>query len=140
MKRLRVISLLILTCLCTAAIAKTQDRAIRADVPFDFVVGSKLLPSGNYQFLTSFARTSHAIFIRNADYQMVMLSMTGEPDALPGNSTRLVFYKYGDRYFLREIHCPTMALNVEFPQSKLEEQTRQQMAWLEPEQVLLALN
>jgi len=113
---------------------------IRANVPFEFVVGSSHLSSGNYQFLTSYARSSHAIFIRNADQQIVMLSITGEGGNLPGNVTRLVFYKYGDHYFLREIHCPTMALNVAFPQSKLETQTRRQMAWLGPDQVLLALN
>jgi len=140
MKRFRVISLLILTGLCTTGIAKAQGDAIRANVPFDFVVGSKQLPSGSYEFVTSSARSSHTIFVRNADQRIVMLSMTGETGKVPGNVTRLVFYKYGDHYFLREIHCPTMALNVALPQSKEEKQTQRQMAWLGPEQVLLALN
>ena len=140
MKRFRVISLLVLMGLCTAGIATAQGSAIRAKVPFDFVVGSKQLPSGSYEFVTSFARSSHTIFVRNDDQRIVMLSMTGETDKLPGNITQLVFYKYGDRYFLREIHCPTMALNVALPQSKEERQTQRQMAWLGPEQVLLALN
>lgn len=140
MKRLRVISLLILTGLCTAGIAKAQDGAVRADVPFDFSVGSRHLPAGSYQFSTAFARSSHAIFIRNANQQIVTLSITGEAGSFPGNSSRLVFHKYGDHYFLREIRCPTTALNVDFPQSRQEEQTRRQMAWLGPDQVLLALN
>ncbi len=140
MKRFRVISLLILTGLFTAGIAKAQEGTIRANVPFDFVVGSKPLQSGTYQFLTSFARSSHAIFIRSTNQQIVMLGMTGEAGNLPGNVTRLVFYKYGDHYFLREIHCPSMSLNIAFRQSKREKQIRQQMASLGPDRVLLALN
>jgi hypothetical protein len=140
MKRFRVISLLILTGLCTAGISKAQNGTIRANVPFDFAVGSKLLPSGSYQFFTSSAQSNHTIFIRSADQQIIMLGMTGEDSNLPGNVTRLVFYKYGDHYFLRDIHCPTMSLNIAFPQSKLEKQTRQQMAWMGPDRVLLALN
>jgi hypothetical protein len=140
MKRFLVISLLILTGLCTAGIAKAQVGPIRANVPFDFTVGNKSLPSGNYQFLMDSARSSHMVFIRSADQQMIVLTRTGESGNLPGNATRLVFYKYGEHYFLREIHCPTAALNAAFPQSKLEKQTRQQMAWMGPDRVLLALN
>ena len=140
MTRFRVTSLLILATLCMAGIAEAQDREIRANVPFDFVVGNKHLPSGSYQFFTSFVRSSNTILIRNAHQQIVMLSMAGDAGNFPGNVSRLVFYKYGDHYFLREIHCPTVALNVAFPQSKQEKQTRRQMAWLGPDQVLLALN
>jgi hypothetical protein len=106
MKRFRVISLLILTGLCTAGIAKAQNGTIRANVPFDFAVGSKLLPSGSYQFFTSSAQSNHTIFIRSADQQIIMLGMTGEDSNLPGNVTRLVFYKYGDHCVSRRRQQP----------------------------------
>jgi hypothetical protein len=137
MKRFRVISLLVLAGFCTAGIAQAQDRAVRAKVPFNFVVAGKTLPAGNYEFVT---QRSSTILIRNADQQIALLSMTRASDASSNYSSRLVFNKYGDSYFLREILCPSIAVNAAFPQSKQEKALRQNMAWLGPDTVLLALN
>ncbi len=137
MKRFRVITLLILAGFCTAGIAKAQNHEIRANVPFDFTVANKHLPAGHYQLFTQPGGT---LVIRNADQQIAVLTMTGEASTVPGYSSRLVFNKYGDSYFLREIHCPVIAVNADLPQSKQEKQLRQNMAWLGPDTVLLALN
>ncbi|MBV8114110.1 MAG: hypothetical protein JO300_05170, partial [Silvibacterium sp.] len=49
MKRITTTALFILAALVTAGGAVAQDRAVRATVPFDFTVGDKLLPAGNYE-------------------------------------------------------------------------------------------
>jgi hypothetical protein len=138
MKRFRVISLLILAGFCTAGIARAQERVVSANVPFDFAVSSKHLPSGNYQFLT---QSSGTILVRGDSQQFFVLATAD----LPGSSNSdksgwLVFHKYGDSYFLREIHCPNIGLNEDLPQSKQEKQLHQHLAWLGPDTVLLALN
>jgi len=138
MKRFLVISLLVLAGFCTAGIAKAQDREVRANVPFDFVVANKHFSSGNYEFLTQSDGTT--ILVRNGSQEIFVLTRADDDARVTDYSSRLVFYKYGDSYFLREIHCPSIAVNADFPQSKQEKQLHRQMAWLGPDTVLLALN
>ena len=137
MKRFAVISLLVLAGFCTAGVARAQDHEIRANVPFDFTVASKHLPSGSYQFLKA---SDGTIVIRNADERVALVTLTSPGEVRPGYYSRLVFHKYGDAYFLREIHCSSVAVNADFPRSKQEKQLHEHMAFLGPDTVLLALN
>jgi hypothetical protein len=137
MKRIGIISLLVLAGFCTAGIAKAQDHEVRAKVPFDFTVARMHLPSGSYVFIK---QSNGTVLIRNADQRIVLLTLTSPADSDPGYSSRLVFHKYGDSYFLREILCPSIAVNADFPKSKQEKQLQEHMAWLGPDTVLLALN
>jgi hypothetical protein len=137
MKRFRVISLLILAGFCTAGIAGAQEHQVRANVPFDFAIAGKHLPSGDYQFLT---QTNGTILIRNGHQQMFVLANADRPGRTTDKPGYLVFNKYGDSYFLREIHCSNIALNEDFPISKQEKQLHEHLAWLGPDTVLLALN
>ena len=137
MKRFPVIALLALAGIATAGSLQAQSREVRAKIPFDFVVSGKQLPAGNYSFLS---QPDEAMVIRNADQRVTVLSLTHDVSGTTTGTSRLVFNKYGDHYFLNEILCPTIALNVELPQSKQEKQIRSQQAFLGPDQVLLALN
>jgi hypothetical protein len=137
MKKFAAIALVIFAGVCTAGSLQAQSHEVRADVPFNFVVGNKQLPAGHYTFFT---QPSYTLVIRNTRYQLTILSRTDDAGSLKGYSNRLVFNKYGDHYFLREIRCPSIAMNVELRQSKLEKQIRVQTAWLGPEQTLLAMN
>ena len=136
MKRFAAIALVVLAGACTAGTLQAQSHEVRANVPFDFAVGSKTLPAGHYTFFTE---PNDTVVIRNVDYQVTILSRT-EEDSSVGHGSRLVFDRYGDHYFLREISCPSIELNVEIPPSKLEKQVREQRAWLGPNTTLLALN
>jgi hypothetical protein len=135
MKGFAAIALVVLAGACTASL-QAQSHEVRADVPFNFAVGNKQLPAGHYTFFTD---PSYTLVIRNIDYQFVALSRIEDAGRAIGNSNRLVFDKYGDHYFLREIRCPSIAMNVELRQSKLEKQIRVQRAGLGPETTLLAL-
>jgi hypothetical protein len=136
MKQFPVTGLLILASACTAASLQAQSREVRADVPFSFAVGSKQLPAGHYTFVTG---PSDTILTRNTDNEVVFLTRTENAYHPVGYLNVLVFNKYGDDYFLREIRCPSIAMNVEIPQSKMEKQIRVHTARLGPDQTLLAL-
>jgi hypothetical protein len=137
MKRFAIIALIAAAGACTAGSLQAQSHEVRANVPFDFAVGSKVMPAGHYSF---YSEPNDTIVIRNSDQQISILSRTEDTGTLSGFASQLVFDKFGDHYFLREIRCPSIALNVDFPLSKLEKQTRTQLAWLGPEQTLIALN
>ena len=137
MKRIGAIALVLLASAFTAGTLQAQSHEVRANVPFDFAVGSKQLPAGHYTFI---AEPNDMVVIDNTDYKITILSRTEETGNAATYVSHLVFNKYGDHYFLREIRCPSIATNVEIPASKLEKQVRQQRAWLGSEQILLALN
>jgi hypothetical protein len=137
MKRFAAIALVVLAGAFTAGTLQAQSHEVRANVPFDFAVGNKQLPAGHYTF---FSEPNNTVVIRNNDYQVTILSRTEDTGHISGYVSHLVFNKYGDHYFLREISCPSIAVNVQIAPSKLEKQTQVQRAWLGPERTLLALN
>jgi hypothetical protein len=136
MKRITAIALLALGGVFGTGKALAQDH-VRATVPFEFTVGNKTFPAGTY----SITRVSDTqIAIRNQDSPDAMLSMTSqEPDQLTKNV--LVFDKYGNHYFLREILCETEKMNMGLPRSKSEARARELEAKnpTDAGQVLLAL-
>ena len=77
-------------------------KQVRANIPFQFVVGDKSLPAGEYA-VKPFT-DSRVLAIDNRDSHASALRMTSE---IAGNrkseNARLVFHRYGNRYFLAEV-------------------------------------
>ena len=136
MKRLPVMAFVFLAGAFTAASLRAQNHEVRADLPFSFAVGSKQFPAGHYTFLTG---PRYTTVIPTIDNEILVLSKTEEAFHAVGRLNILVFNKYGDEYFLREIRCPSIAMNVEIPQSKQEKRIRLRAAGLGANQTLLAL-
>jgi len=137
MKRITSIALFALVSFVTIGFASAQDRAVKANVPFDFTVGNKLVPAGAY---TISAPSYGVIEIQNRDRHVTLLSTT-MPDARQSKTSVLVFNKYGDQYFLSEILCSEANMNMAVPPSKTEKRARQQEASIpNTSQVFLALN
>jgi hypothetical protein len=137
MKRFASIALLTLATVCAAGRLQAQTREMRADIPFNFIVGSQQLQAGSYRLLPE---GESIILIQNRDHATAVLTLrlcsTGE--SATGSS--LVFNKYGDRYFLSEIHSTISALNQEIPRSKLEKRAQTEQASLEPTRIMVAGN
>jgi len=136
MKRITVIALFTLAALSTTVGAMAQGRAARATVPFDFTVGDKLLPAGNYEIT---APSTGIIEVQNRDAHVTMLAATTYDSHQSGNGGKLVFDKIGDQYFLSEVLCAQAAINVNLPPSKQEKRAQRQEASLSnPTQVFVA--
>jgi hypothetical protein len=52
---------------------------------------------------------------------------------------KLIFTKYGNQYFLHEVLCSDVSMNVEIPKSRLETQARIQEAQLPHSETVAAL-
>ncbi|MBV8438053.1 MAG: hypothetical protein JOY95_11120 [Silvibacterium sp.] len=125
MKRITTTALFTLAALVTAGGAAAQDRAVRATVPFDFTVGEKLLPAGNYEI----SEPSYGVIeVRNRDTDVTMLTSTSHDSHESRNGSKLVFHKYRDQYFLSEILCASSDINVSLPRGKTEKQARMMQA------------
>ncbi len=132
------IALFALVSFVTVGSISAQVQAVKANVPFDFTVGDKLLPAGHY---TISVVNASAIEIQNSEQRVAILTMT-TPDGNQSKTGELVFNKYGDQYFLREILCSQAAMNTAIPASKQEKRARTQEASLSQnvQHVYLAFN
>jgi hypothetical protein len=135
MKRFTAIVLVMLAGLFTAGRLQAQNHEVRANIPFNFIVNGKQLPPGSYRFSSDSYAT---VIIQNRNQPIAVLSKVVAADGAPLDVSRLVFHRYGDQYFLSEIRCALVGMNVEIPRSKLEKQARTQQASLEPDRVLVA--
>ncbi len=80
-----------------------STRKIVADVPFEFVVGDQALPSGKYS-VKAITASGDGLMIQSNNSKHCVMRLSNRI-APKGNNTeaRLVFHRYGDRYFLSEI-------------------------------------
>jgi len=92
---------LLLGLLLTTASAYAQTINVKADVPFKFVVAGRTLPKGEYTIRTLHG-TDHALSIIG-DGQKPSIFLAHSCLSLKSVQTKLVFNRYGDRYFLSEI-------------------------------------
>lgn len=99
-----VIALVVLIgSMALAAQAQSVGRTMCANIPFDFSVGNKKLPAGEYTVVQVNPASDQAVLqLRSKDGKagaMVQMSTTiGRAE----QSARLVFNRYGDNYFFAQ--------------------------------------
>jgi hypothetical protein len=139
MKRTTVLAYLAATLISMgSACAHAQAPAFK--VPFGFTVGNQVFPAGTYQ--VSYYPTKTAILIRSQDDRFHAFTTT-YPANYPGDpsisGSEVVFTKYGDQYFLHEVLCSDLSMNVEIPTSTREKQARIKEAQLPHTETVAAL-
>jgi hypothetical protein len=83
--------------------AYAQTVNLKADVPFNFIIRGATLPAGEYT-IQGMAGAGSAIAVRgpNPKANTIVLSQRCESrDA--AKQSKLVFHRYGDRYFLAQV-------------------------------------
>jgi hypothetical protein len=140
MNRITASAFFALATLVAAGSAVAQEHAVKATVPFDFTVGSAHVPAGTYTISSASARSSNTIILRNDTGKVTVLAVA-YADGTQSQTSKLVFNKWGDRYFLHEILCANVDMNMELPVSKAEKSAARQQASLPHDsQVFIALN
>ena len=103
MKR-QIVSLVgVLGLLLVAACANAQSVNVKANVPFDFMVGKSTLPAGEYSIQSISTGASDVLAIRGGKTNQMLTSANHAETLNPSKNSRLVFHKYGDQYFLAQI-------------------------------------
>jgi len=99
-----------------------------AQVPFEFVVGNKIIPAGEC-IVQSAIGAEETILIRNPDAKADAFThtLTGETRKAAGGSA-LIFHRYGDRYFLSAIRIEGTRTVYQVPQSRAEAEMKAQKA------------
>jgi hypothetical protein len=119
MKALRS-TLLLLGILTFVGAAHAQEVRLRANIPFDFVVGNRVLPAGEYELGKALVG-ANVIAIRDEDQPSTTM-VGSHPCALsePSKTSKLVFHRMGGEYFLYQIWVEGRDTGSEFSKSKLE--------------------
>jgi len=115
----QLFALLGLGLLFATASAYAQTAALKANIPFNFIVTGKSLPAGEYA-IRSLSTSERVLVIRGSDKSANMVMANPCESARPSDKTKLVFHRYGDRYFLSQIWTAGNSSGAELPQSPRE--------------------
>ena len=103
-------------------------RKVSADVPFDFVVGDQTLDAGEYT-LRSASSPVNGLIIQRASGKSAAMRLTFPIE--PGKSDRnakLVFHRYGQRYFLAEVWTGSGEIGRHLMKSRQEKAIQRELA------------
>jgi len=137
MKNLRS-ALSILALLLMATAARAQETKVLANVPFDFIAGDRAYPAGEYS-LKSMNVYNGVIRLDNTQEAAGGFVLTNPcSGTTPSASTKLVFRRMGENYFLYQVWIEGRASGREFPKSRTEVRLAQNQE--KPEFVIVAAN
>ena len=105
----KLFSVLVIGSLLTLSIAGTAHAqlpgtAVKAAIPFDFIVRGRTLPAGTYA-ITRINDEAIGLMIRNVYHKREQALFETEPVSVRNTPHKdaLVFHRYGDSYFLSEV-------------------------------------
>ncbi|HZE72903.1 MAG TPA: hypothetical protein VE135_25605 [Pyrinomonadaceae bacterium] len=128
--------------LAVPASAQEPGTAMRADIPFDFIVRGKTLPAGNYE-IERINDSPEGLIIRNINdkHDHAMFETLSVETRITPSTGEIVFHRYGDSYFLAEVLTPGEQIGRELVPSRAERQLKRELASnkTEAETVALAL-
>jgi hypothetical protein len=79
-----------------------SQRLMRVNVPFAFSVEDHSLPAGEYLVLTVTPERSIRIVSADGKHSAIVNTLPNYAKS-PSESSRLVFHRYGDEYFLAQV-------------------------------------
>jgi hypothetical protein len=86
------------------SVSAQSERSKITNIPFDFIVGEKTLPSGEYTVAPNRSDSLNVWLVQSGDGHVNALFTTGSVRAgETQEKTKFVFHKYGDQYFLSQI-------------------------------------
>jgi hypothetical protein len=117
--KVTLLSAILLVTLVASAQGQSLAYKVRANIPFDFAVGEKKLPAGEYSIGRAQRSDDIAISITDAGGHTKAVTLD------PKGKSSLVFHRYGDQYFLFQVWPAGGSVGREFPVSASERAQRE---------------
>jgi hypothetical protein len=121
MKKQAFIAFTMMSLFVAAAIVTAyaqSDARIVANIPFEFAVGDKVMPAGEY---TVRHLSYNCLLIRSGDSSTALVFSTNRTRAATTpNESVLVFNRYADQYFLSKVWTSGNDIGRELGQSRAE--------------------
>ncbi len=135
--RILVLTLTMVPLLATAQLSSSQK--IVTQVPFEFVVGNKVVPAGEWTVRAA-TMDAKVLTIRNTDAAIGLFSTTSVVESKKtAGDCRLVFHKYGNSYFLSGVRIAGARTGYQLPEGKAEAEMRAQNGPATEETLLASL-
>jgi hypothetical protein len=120
---LAVVGLLLIGAAGTASAQTTLN--LIADIPFEFTVGGKTLPAGTYAVDGRMNPRFLAVRSENsAGAAFFVMTNPAQATAIP-EQEKLVFNRYGNRYFLAQVWTPYSTWGYEIPKDRSQRELAQ---------------
>jgi len=123
------LSLILVLALASAvAAAKPQSSiSVVANIPFEFSVGSKAMPAGKYS--VEAMPSGNGLLIQSSDGKTSAIRLSNAVESTKTQShARLVFHRYGERYFLAEVWNGSDTTGRELLRSQEEKNIESELA------------
>jgi hypothetical protein len=128
--------LFVLAAILLVPAARAQQKPVKADVPFDFVVGNRAYPAGEYT-LRAALNDSGVVRIENINEVPAAFTQSNPcSKTMPSRETKLVFHRMGGHYFLYQVWIEGYVTGREFPKGRIEVELAQNHE--QPEVVIVA--
>jgi hypothetical protein len=127
--------------MAVAAQAQTGSRTqLVADIPFQFNVGDKAMPAGEYTVSQVNPSSDHAVLqLRSKDGKSTIMIQMTNMIGKANEAARLVFNRYGNDSYFAEAWIPSDGNGLQAPKSKSERAARQELAGVKPATETVAL-
>jgi hypothetical protein len=119
-----------------AAPLPAQTMTVKANVPFDFIVGGHTLPAGAYEF----GLINQGVVLRVTSESGSTSVMAGSSADRNGGSRTTVlveFHRYGNDYFLYKVWNGSANYGREIPASRTERELAARASVNRPETVMV---
>jgi hypothetical protein len=119
--------MLAVTILLTSGVMMGQSlhQTVVAKVPFQFMVGDKVIPAGDCLIQTE---DSNIVMVHNVDAKASALSASLRADENRADRTTLKFERRAGQYFLAEVSVRGSSETYKLPESRTEAEMRAQNA------------
>jgi hypothetical protein len=122
--------------LLSASAAQAQQYRVKADVPFDFVIGNQAHKAGSYD-IERLSQTDSVLMVDSAsERKATIVNVIPCSEAAWAKTTKLIFHRSGDTYFLYRVWIEGRQFGSEFPTPKME--TRLAKNGTKSEEVIVA--
>jgi hypothetical protein len=105
-----------------AAQTVQAQQSLVVNVPFDFTAGNTALPAGEYS-VQKWGKDATVLLIQRADQSAsVIIPTMAAISSERQSESKLVFHRYGDRYFLSQVWTEGNPRGRELSKSKREKE------------------
>ena len=103
------------------SVAQTNQELV-ASIPFEFTVCTEQLPAGTYKVRSLTSATPHVMLVRSDESRSVIMACAHEVQVPKRTTTgKLIFNRYGDKYFLSELWLQGERTGTELIKSEQEQ-------------------
>ena len=135
-----MIAVLAVAGLSSANAQTSSAQQLKASIPFAFNVGDKTMPAGDYTVrCTNPSSDMKVLQLRSSDGHESSLVRTSSVIGKIQDNAKLVFYRYGDQYFLAQVWLASDTIGMQTPKSRSEKQMARELAANNREREAVAL-